>query len=123
MSAAAVKQAVLIAILPSTRADGSALDPADIASITFQKAAAATPTTEATLVTNSAASAGTGLTPDQITYTDLTTQAGDIYSAFVTDTDGNVSGISNTEVAPATVTPPPPAEAAPSPPTLAAIFI
>lgn len=125
MSATAVSQAALIATLPATRADGSALDPTDIASITFQKAAAATPTAQVVLATNTAASAGAGLTPAQIAYVDTTTQAGDIYTAFITDTDGNVSAVSNTEVAPATVTvtpPPPPVEAAPSPPTLSATF-
>lgn len=116
-------QAALIATLPTTRKDGSTLAALAIASITFQKtslgADGVTAGPEVVLVTNSAADPTVGLTPDQIAFTDSTTLAGDSYTFFVTDTNGNVGDLSNAQVAPAAT---PPVLAAPSAGSLAATF-
>jgi len=116
--------AQLIATLPTTREDNSALAPTDIASITFQKTSltgsppAAGPQT--TLVVNTA-SPGVGLTPDQITFTDSTSATGDAYTFFVTDTAGNVGALSNVVTNPGTVVTPP-TLSPPAAGTLAATF-
>lgn len=111
--------AVLIATIPSTRQDGSALAPTDIASITFQKTSltGAPPVAgpQVTLIVNAAA-AGVGLTPDQITFTDPSSVAGDSYTCFVTDTAGDTGALSNAVVAVA------PVLSAPSAPVLSATF-
>lgn len=114
--------AVLVATIPSTRQDGSVLAPTDIASITFQKTSltADTPPVagpEVVLVTNTAAP-GAGLTPDQITFTDVSATPGDSYTCFVTDTGGEVSPLSNADVDPVVVPPASP----PGAPVLAATF-
>lgn len=116
----ALMNAVLVATIPSTRKDGSALAPTDIASITFQKTAlepdGVTPGPEQPLQTNGAV-AGAGLTPADLTFTDPNAVAGDSYTCFVTDTAGDVGDLSNAEVAPA-----PLPLSAPSAPTLTATF-
>jgi len=87
---------VLIATIPTTRQDGSALAATDIASITYQKipAGSAAGAAETVLQTNSEASGG--LLPADLTYTDIVAAAGDVYTFFVTDTEGNVGALSNT---------------------------
>lgn len=114
-------QTVLIATLPTTRQDGTALPPTAIASITFQKQSlTGTPPalgSEQTLVTNTAADPTVGLTPAQITFTDTSANVGDSYTCFVTDTAGNTSALSNAEVYPTA-----PPLAAPSAPALSATF-
>lgn len=97
---------VLVATIPSTKQDGSALDPTSIASITYLK----TPVgggAASTLQVNTAA-AGAGLAPADLTVTDTAAVAGDSYSCFVSDTAGNAGAVSNvfTNVAPVTVSPP-----------------
>ena len=113
-------QAVLVATIPTTRSDGSALAATDIASITFQKTSLTgtppVPGPEVVLATNSAA-AGAGLAPTQITFTDTSSLVGDSYTCFVTDTAGNQSALSNAVVNSST-----PPLAAPSAPSLAATF-
>lgn len=108
--------AILIATIPSVRLDGTALAPTDIASITFQKTVTGSPAQ--TLATNSA-TAGAGLTPDQITFTDAASAAGDSYTAFVTDVSGNAGAVSEAVVNPGagggTLSPP-------GAPTLSATF-
>lgn len=84
---------VLTAIIPTTREDGSALAATDIASITFQKIPAGQ-TAETVLQTNSEASGG--LAPADLTYTDTGAAVGDVYTFFVTDSEGNVGALSNT---------------------------
>lgn len=86
----------LTAVIPSTRQDGSNLDPTAIGSITFQKvpagsAAGAAPTV---LATNAAVS-GAGLAPSSLQFADATAGVGDAYTCFVTDTAGNVGAVSN----------------------------
>jgi hypothetical protein len=110
--------AVLIATLPTTRKDLSALSPTDIASITFQKTSGSPAGPEVTLATNTAAP-GAGLTLEQITVTDTSSVDGDSYTCFVTDTHGNVGDLSNAVVNTVVVVPP---LAAPSAPSLAATF-
>jgi len=99
--------AVLVASIPSLREDGSPLAAVDIASITFQKATAADPTTQIPLQTN-VAPLGAGLTPGDITFTDTSSTVGDIYTCFVTDTKGDIGAVSNedTAVAPPPLSPP-----------------
>lgn len=114
-------QAALLAIIPSTRKDGSPLAATDIASLTFQKtslgADGVTPGPEVILTTQAAGS--DGLTPDQLAFTDTSSVVGDSYTCFVTDTNGQAGDLSNAEVATA-ITPPLPAP--PSAPTLSASF-
>lgn len=88
-----MSQTILIATIPGLRQDGTALDPADIASITFQKIPAGQ-TAETVLQTNSEASGG--LLPADLTITDAAAAAGDVYTFFVTDSEGNVGALSNT---------------------------
>jgi hypothetical protein len=114
--------AVLVATIPTTRQDGSALAATDIASITFQKTSLTTDTPpvagpEVVLATNAAA-AGAGLTPDQITFTDTSATPGDSYTCFITDTAGDVSPLSNADVDPVVA----PTLSPPSAPSLAATF-
>lgn len=101
-----MSQSVLIATVPTLRKDGSALLAVAIASITFLKTPAAGGAA-ATLQVNTAAP-GAGLALSDLTVTDTSAAAGDSYSCFVTDTDGNVGDVSNvfTNVAPAQVSPP-----------------
>lgn len=114
-------QAALIAVIPSTREDGSALAATDIASLTFQKtslgADGVTAGPEVTLETATAAAGG--LTPDQLAFTDTSSLVGDSYTSFVTDTAGNVGALSNAVVATVVV---PPALSPPGAPTLSATF-
>jgi hypothetical protein len=113
-------KAILVATIPTTRTDGSPLAATDIASITYQvERSTGTPPVlgpETTLQTNSAV-AGAGLLPTDLTFTDPSANPGDTYTVFVTDTAGNISPLSNAEVAPASVTVAPPAA-----PVLAATF-
>lgn len=112
-------QAALVAIIPSTRKDGSALAATDIASITFQKtslgADGVTPGPEVVLATQTAGAGG--LTPDQLAFTDTSSVVGDSYTCFVTDTAGDAGDLSNAVVAVAPAKP-----AAPSAPTLSGTF-
>lgn len=110
--------AVLVAIIPSSRQDGSQLSPTDIASITYQKTsvgADGSPGPQQTLQVNSAA-AGAGLQPSDLTFTDSSAVAGDSYTAFVTDTAGDAGALSNAVVAVA------PVLSAPAAPTLSGTF-
>lgn len=95
--------------LPPTRQDGSALDPTDIASITFQKAslAGSPPVLGAPVVlqTNVAA-AGSVLTDAQLTFSDTNALPGDSYTSFVTDVQGHIGAASSPFVVPATLSPP-----------------
>jgi hypothetical protein len=108
--------AILVATIPTSRQDGTALAATAIASITYQKVPAATPTATPTVLQTNA-NAGTGPAPTDLTFTDTSASSGDVYTCFVTDIAGNVGALSNavtdTEVAPLS----PPAA-----PTLAATF-
>ena len=109
----------LTATIPTTRTDGTALAATDIASITFQKIPAATPTgPEVVLQTNTEASGG--LAPADLTFTDSSAAVGDVYTCFVTDSEGNVGVLSNTFENQAQS--PPPTLAPPSGPSLAGVF-
>lgn len=94
-------QAILAATLPTTRQDLSALDPTAIASITYQKVPAGQ-TAQTVLATNT--NAGTGPSASDLAFTDTAANTGDVYTFFVTDTQGNVGALSNsvtdTETAP-----------------------
>ena len=109
-------QAILSATPPTTRSDLTALAPADIASITYQKVPNGQ-TAQTVLQTNTA-TAGSGLQATDLTYTDTSSTVGDVYTFFVTDTAGNVGALSNAVTATA-VTPP---VAAPSAGVLSATF-
>lgn len=101
-----MSQTVLTATIPSLREDGSALAATDIASITFQKIAAGA-TAETVLQVNSEASGG--LLPADLTFTDTGAAVGDVYTFFVTDSEGNVGALSNTfenAAAPPVLSPP-----------------
>lgn len=101
---------VLTATIPTTRQDGSALAATDIASITYQKvpAGSAAGSPNVALQTNTEASGG--LLPTDLTFTDTGAAAGDVYTFFVTDSEGNVGAVSNTftnvAVAPPVLAPP-----------------
>lgn len=115
--------ATLVATIPTTRQDGTALAATDIGSITYQKtslgADGVTPGPETTLQVNSAVG-GAGLQLTDLTFTDSAANTGDAYTCFVTDTAGNVGALSNavtdTEVAP------PPVLSPPSAPSLSGTF-
>jgi hypothetical protein len=106
----------LTAVLPTTRLSGAVLAAAAIASITFQKVAAGA-TAETVLQTNNAASAGAGLQPSDLLFTDSTAAAGDTYTCFVTDTAGVVGELSNDFVNGGSPTTDPPGA-----PTLTGVF-
>jgi hypothetical protein len=93
---ATMSQTVLTATIPTLRQDGSALAASDIASITFQKvpAGSAPGAAEDVLQVNSEASGG--LLPADLTFTDTGAVAGDVYTFFVTDSEGDVGAVSNT---------------------------
>jgi hypothetical protein len=109
-SGATMSTTVLTATIPTTRQDGSALAATDIASITYQKVPAGSPagSPQAVLQTNSEASGG--LLPSDLTFTDSNAAPGDVYTFFVTDSEGNVGALSNTftnvAAPPATLAPP-----------------
>lgn len=110
----------LTATIPNSRQDGTALAATDIASITFQKIPAGSAAgAEVVLQTNSEASGG--LLPADLTYTDSGAAAGDVYTFFVTDSEGNAGAVSNSfeNVA---VAPPPPVLAPPAAGELAGVF-
>jgi hypothetical protein len=90
--------AVLVATLPTTRKDQTALAPTDIASITFQKtslgADGVTPGPQVSLQVNNAV-AGAGLALTDTTFTDPNSLAGDAYTFFVSDTAGDAGAVSN----------------------------
>jgi len=115
--------AVLVATLPTTRKDQTALAPTDIASITFQKtslgADGVTPGPQTSLQVNQAA-AGAGLQLSDTTFTDPNSIAGDAYTFFVTDTAGDAGDASNVVTNPGTGVGGKPS--APSAGTLAATF-
>jgi hypothetical protein len=114
--------AVLVATLPTTRGDASPLAPTDIASITFQKtslgADGVTPGPQVSLQVNNAV-AGAGLALTDTTFTDPSSVAGDAYTFFVTDTDGDAGALSNVVTNPGAVVVKP---SAPAAGTLAATF-
>jgi hypothetical protein len=114
----AMSSTVLTATLPTLRTDGTALAPTDIASITFQKVPAGA--TAGTILTTNGASGGAGLAPEQISFTDTSAAVGDVYTAFVTDVEGNVGPPSNTFTNAAVS--PPPALAPPAAPGLSGTF-
>lgn len=111
--------AVLVAVLPTTRQDGTPLAATDIALITYQKTSltgsppVAGPLT--TLQTNVASGTPPQLQPADLTFTDTGAAPGDDYTCFVTDTIGHIGAPSNDVVAPASASPP-------AAPTLAATF-
>lgn len=111
--------AVLVASLPSTRQDGTALDPTEIASISFQKTSLVGSPPVAgppvVLQTNVASGSPAQLQPTDLTFTDTAAAPGDDYTCFVTDTLGHIGAASNDQVAPASQSPP-------SAPSLSATF-
>lgn len=94
--------AVLVATIPTLRQDGTVLAATDIASITFQKTSlTGTPPVagpQLSLAVNSASPPGSGLTPAQITFSDVSSLDGDSYTFFVTDSAGNIGALSNAVV-------------------------
>ena len=103
--------AVLVATLPVSRQDGTALAAADIASITFQKTSlSGSPPVagpQVTLQTNTASGSPAALQPTDLTFTDSAAAPGDNYTAFVTDTQGHIGLPSSPPlVAPAVASPP-----------------
>jgi hypothetical protein len=94
--------------LPTTRLDGSALSPSDIASITFQKASlAGSPAVlgdPVVLATNVAGPGG--LTDPQLTFVDFNAVPGDTYTSFVTDVRGHIGAPSAAFTVPASDSPP-----------------
>lgn len=109
----------LTVTIPTTRTDGSALDATDLVSVTFQKVAAgaAAGSAPTTLQVNSEAK-GTGLSPTDLEFTDISAAVGDVYTAFVTDSEGNLSANSNSFTNTAIA----PVLAAPAAPGLAGVF-
>ena len=100
-------------VLPTTRSDGSPLDPADIGSVVFQKTSLTTDTPPVAGPTTALAS-----TPSTLTFTDTKPVVGDVYSAFVSDKAGEVGLISNTFTVPEAA----PTPAVPGAPTLTAVY-
>lgn len=104
---------ILITVtLPLTRVDGSALAPADLASVTIFKAVGPAPAAVLTTINSPAT--------DIVTFTDNAPDAGqdDTYTATVTDTKGNTSAPSGA----VTVSVPVAVLAVPSAPSLTAVL-
>lgn len=87
----------------TTRQDGSALAPTDIASITYQKTSLVgsppAPGPLQQLQTNQA-QPGAGLASTDLTFTDANSVPGDDYTFFVTDVQGHIGAASNDVVVP-----------------------
>jgi hypothetical protein len=111
--------AILVATLPGTRQDNTALPPTAIASITYQKTSLTgsppAPGPLQSLQTNKASGTPAQLQPADLTFTDAAAAPGDDYTCFVTDTLGHIGKASNDQVAPASASPP-------GAPTLTATF-
>lgn len=111
--------AVLVATLPTTRQDTTALPPTALGSITFQKTSLVgsppAPGPLQILQTNAASGSPAQLQPSDLTFTDTAAAPGDDYTCFVTDTLGHIGLASNDQVAPASASPP-------GAPTLTATF-
>jgi hypothetical protein len=112
--------ATLIATIPTTRSDGTALAPTDIASITYQKTSllpdGVTAGPQLVLQTNTA-TVGIGLALADLTFADSASLPGDSYTCFVTDTAGDAGALSNAVVNVIVVKP-----SAPSAPVLSGTF-
>lgn len=112
--------ATLIATIPTTRGDGTALAPTDIASITYQKTSllpdGVTAGPQVVLQTNTAVT-GVGLALADLSFADTSSVAGDSYTCFVTDTAGDAGALSNAVVNTVVVKP-----SAPSAPVLTGTF-
>ena len=100
--------ATITDVLPPTRQDNSTLDPADIASITFQKASltGSPPVLGDPVILQTNTAAAGGLTAAQLTFSDVGALPGDSYTSFVTDTQGHIGAPSTAFVVPATLSPP-----------------
>jgi hypothetical protein len=95
-----MSSAILQATIPSTRQDGSALLASAIASITYQKVPAGAPAgSQPTVLQTNSEPVGSGLSPADLSFTDSSASVGDSYTAFVTDSAGNVGAVSSAFVA------------------------
>ncbi len=100
--------ATITDVLPTTRQDNTTLAPADIGSITFQKAslAGSPPVLGDPVVLQTNIANPGGLTPAQLTFVDPTALPGDVYTSFVTDVQGHIGAPSTAFTVPAVLSPP-----------------